>query len=84
MNDTEKAANYYRAAMAQQRPDWVPCRVRLMTRVKGDFPFHGTFQDAGEHDCECNQWGAVSVKATNGQMLGVKPAEFEVVAWRPN
>jgi hypothetical protein len=52
--------------------------------VRGDGPFSATFADAGEHDCDSNRWGAISVRATNGQMLGVKPAEFDVVAWRSN
>lgn len=33
-------------------------------------------------ECECNQFGAVSVRAEDGHMLGIKPAEFEPVTWR--
>lgn len=84
MKDTEKALNYYRAGVEGGRPDFVPARVRLSARVCGDGPFRSTFQEPGEHDCESNQWGAVSIVATNGKMLGVRPKEFEVVAWRPN
>lgn len=85
MTDTEKALAYYKHGMiGDAAPPYVPSRVKLHSRVRGDGPFAGTFADAGEHDCESNRWGAISVRATNGQMLGVKPAEFEVLAWRSN
>lgn len=82
--DTEKALAYYKNGMLHEAPPFVPARVKLHCRVRGDGPFAGTFADAGEHDCRSNRWGAISVRAVNGQMLGVKPAEFDVVAWRPN
>lgn len=86
---TEMALNYYRSAVERKRPDFVPARIRLPERVCSDLPMLsedglGYYADAGEHDCHSNQYGALSVKASNGQMLGVKPGEFEVVAWRPN
>lgn len=84
MTDTEKALAYYKSGMLHEAPPYVPARVTLHSRVRGDGPFAGTFADAGEHDCESNRWGAISVRATNGKMLGVKPAEFDVVAWRSN
>ena len=84
LTDTEKALAYYKNGMLHEAPPFVPARVRLHSRVRGDGPFVATFADAGEHDCESNQWGAISVQATNGAMLGVKPAEFDVVTWRPN
>jgi len=84
MTDTEKALAYYKNGMLHEAPPYVPARVKLHARVRGDGPFAGTFADAGEHDCECNQWGAISIRATNGEMLGVRPAEFDVVAWRSN
>lgn len=81
----EQALDYYRAAVESRAPKWVPSRVRLDGPVRGDYPFaHTTLAEAGEHDCESNHWGAVSVRATNGQMLGVKPDEFEPIAWREN
>ena len=82
--DTEKALAYYKSGMLHEAPPYVPARVTLHSRVRGDGPFADTFADAGEHDCESNRWGAISVRATNGKMLGVKPAEFDVVAWRSN
>lgn len=89
MNETEKALNYYRAGVESVRPDWVPARILLRDKVRSDIPMfsedgRGYYADAGEHDCHSNQYGALSVKAANGQMLGVKPREFEVIAWRPN
>ena len=89
MTQTEKALNYYRAAFEGVRPDFVPARILLRERVKSDLPFlskdgRGFCAQAGEHYCHSNQYGALSVKAENGQMLGIKPLEFEVVAWRPN
>lgn len=38
----------------------------------------------GEYDCSCNQYGAVSVKASDGTMLGVRLEEFEPLEWVPN
>lgn len=84
MTDTEKALAYYKNGMLNEAPPYVPARVKLHARVHGDWPFAETFADAGEHDCESNRWGAISVRAANGKMLGVKPAEFDVVSWRPN
>ncbi len=79
------ALDYYRAAVEDRAPAWVPSRIRLPRAVRGDFPFgHNTVAEAGEHDCDSNLWGAVSVRATNGQMLGIKPKEFQPIAWRPN
>jgi hypothetical protein len=84
MTEIEKALNYYRSAVEHSRPDYVPVRVRLRQRVTGDFPYTAIYAEAGEHDCQSNPWGAISVQASNGQMLGVKPSEFDVLAWRLN
>lgn len=84
LSPDEKALRYYRSASEGKRPDYVPSRIRLPRAVHGDFPFHGVLADAGEHACECNQWGAVSVLASDGRLLGVKPAEFEPLEWRKN
>ena len=84
-DDDQKALEYYRAGLERRQPVWVPCRVLLKARVCGDFPIgHTTVAEAGEHDCDSNANGACSVRATNGQMLGIKPAEFEPIAWRLN
>jgi len=88
MNNTEKALNYYRSAVEGKRPDFVPARVVLPHRVRADAPFGrlgtGYYAEAGPYDCESNKWGAVSVLAENGQKLGVKPSEFDVVEWKAN
>lgn len=83
-SNTEKALAYYRSGAKHDAPTYVPARVRLPVRVCGDGECAATFADAGEHDCESNRWGAISVRATDGKMLGVKPAEFDVVSWRFN
>lgn len=80
-----RAMEYYRAGLERRRPAWVPSRVFLHGQVRSDFPWErGYVADRGEHDCESNQWGALSVRAKNGKMLGIKPAEFEPLAWKPN
>lgn len=89
MTDQDKALNYYRSALERKRPDYVPSRVRLPATVRSDMPaFYaddvGLVAPAGDHDCRSNQWGAISVRAENGRLLGVKPAEFDVIAWREN
>ncbi len=85
MSPEQCALEYYRAAVEDRAPAFVPNRIRLPRAVRGDFPVgHNTVAEVGEHDCDSNRWGAVSVRATNGQMLGIKPKEFEPIAWRPN
>lgn len=65
-------------------PERVPSRVRIPRRVHGDFPFHSTFVEPGEYPCESNRYGAVSVLATNGKPLGLRPGEFEALEWIQN
>ena len=78
-------AEYYRAAVEQRMPRVVPARVRLSKHVRGDFPIgHTTVAEIGDYDCQSNAWGALSVCAGNGKMLGIKPAEFDPIAWRLN
>jgi hypothetical protein len=84
MTDQQKELEYYKAATLRVAPPFVPSRVLLLCRVRGDGPFAATQAGPGEADCESNRWGAISVRADNGEMLGVKPAEFQPVAWREN
>lgn len=84
MDEKEKALEYYRAAAKNLTPAFVPKRIVLERTVRGDGPFASTTAHAGKYDCESNRYGAVSVRATNGQMLGVLPDEFEVIEWQPN
>lgn len=60
----------------------VPLLVRLDRTIRGDFPFHKTAAHPGDYLCEVNPRGAVSVLAENGKRLGLKPGEFQVLAWK--
>jgi protein gp37 len=52
--------------------------VRLPREVRGDAPFADHIVAlAGMHKADVNSYGAVSVVASDGQLLGVKPGEFE-------
>lgn len=82
--ETEKALNYYRSGIEKVKPKYVPCRVRLYDVVCGDGPFSGTRAPAGDYDCKSNQWGAVSITASNGLMLGLRLIEFEPISWQEN
>lgn len=88
MTDQEKALSYYRCAATQARtggrPLYVPSRVRLTRRVCGDGPFCTTTLGPGDYECRSNRLGAVSVQATNGQLLGLRLDEFEPIAWAKN
>lgn len=83
----------YMAAAETQRagvhpwkaPPWVPSRITLTSRVRGDVPIaHESFAGPGDVDCTCNRWGAISVEANNHTSLGVKPSECQVLEWREN
>jgi hypothetical protein len=52
-------------------------RVILTRTIRGDFPFQQTKAEPGIYDAYVNPHGAVSVIAGNGNMLGLKPGEFE-------
>lgn len=89
MTDVQKAAAYYKSVAMQSRPDakppFVPCRVQLKKRVRGDWPVgHAAQAGPGEFECESNAYGAVSVLAENGTNLGLRLDEFEPIAWTPN
>jgi hypothetical protein len=85
LDEAASAVAYYKAGLCHTEPAWVPAEVWLPVAVRGDRPFgHTTIAAAGVHACLSNRNGAISVLAQNGQQLGVKPAEFEVVRWRMN
>ena len=84
MTDEQKALAYYKAAVEQEAPPFVPARVRVLRETFGDPPFRGAGVEAGEHDCNCNKWGAVDVTDRSGKRLGLRPREFEPIAWREN
>jgi hypothetical protein len=90
-DDMHRAAAFYLVAHMQNRrgndtrPPMVPARVRIIQRVTGDPPWgHETTVDPGEYDVACNRWGAVSVVASDGNLLGLRLDEFEPIAWRKN
>ena len=91
MTNKDKEIAWLRAGTTQHpggswdRPLYVPSRVRLSKRITGDFPYGYTvFVEPGDYDCQCNRNGAVSVVAGHGKLLGLKPGEFEPIAWRNN
>ena len=54
-------------------------KIRLPREVRGDFPFRGSVAPSGIYDAEMNPQGALSVLDSDGQLLGIKPGEFEFV-----
>ncbi len=69
------------------RPRFVPGRVILPWDVRSEMPLPEIFTGvgkAGEHECSHNQWGAISVKASNGSDIGIKPHECVVVSMTEN
>lgn len=79
------AVDYYQAGVERRKPQWVPCLVRLIADVCGDFPIgHTTVAPAGRYDAYSNEWGAISVVASNGHRLGIKPAEFHPLRFTRN
>lgn len=88
MTDQEKELEYFKSAAMQNRtgvkPKYIPEKILVKKRVRGDGPFSSIQIAPGEYGCECNQYGAVSVKATNGQMLGLRLDEFEPLSWTEN
>ena len=82
MTNDEMAASYYKVAMMKRKPEVVPSTVRVKREMFGDGPFRGKGVAAGDHACQCNAWGAVSVVDRGGVLLGLCPDEFDVLSWR--
>jgi len=68
----------------------VPSKIKMRVDVVPDIPFHVSlleslkWQAASEgetYDCWVNSHGAVCVVFPDGEKIGVKPHEFEVVEW---
>lgn len=85
---TRALIDYFEAGRSQRledrrkhrRPRFVPSRIRIHQRVTGDWAVgHETSVEAGDHECRSNQWGAISVTASNGKLLGIKPGEFDIL-----
>ena len=91
MTDHEKQIHWLRSCIEQRSvqqpnmPDWVPSRIRLDADIRSEHPHHrDTVVIAGEHDCECNRWGAIIVFANDGKSFGIRPHECHVLAMKPN
>jgi hypothetical protein len=78
---------------SQQYPDRfgdrVPLVIRMTKTVVTDLPFVAFDRSIplaigeNEYYCTVNSYGAVAAIGPEGEQLGVKPNEFEVVAWHP-
>lgn len=74
--------------------DRVPSKIRMLDTVYPDAICGLSIEQMGsrrdtvlqfgmEYPCWVNSYGAVSGVCANGEMLGVKPDEFEVVEFHP-
>ena len=69
----------------------VPWKIKMACTVRPDLEFlvekflgkkHGTVAVMDEvYECWVNMHGAVAAICRNGEKLGIKPAEFDVVEW---
>lgn len=68
----------------------VPRRVRMLMTVRPDFPFllpaerrDMVAERGATYEVQCNSHGAVTAILGDGEkeLLGLKPAEFEIVEW---
>lgn len=57
--------------------------VRLKHEVRGDLFFSASVAPAGVYKAYMNQLGAVSVEASDGKLLGIRPHELEWVEGKP-
>ena len=80
----QKLAEYYKAGAEHRMPEWIPSKIVISREVRGDMIFASTRVGPGVHECTCNGWGAISVKAENGKMLGIKWDECEIVELTAN
>ena len=61
--------------------DKIKGKVMVLNTVRGDWPIgHNTIAEPGVYDAYVNPHGAVSVKTESGQLLGLKPSEFEWIS----
>lgn len=55
-------------------------KIRLLKTIRGDIPIGPpSVAVQGVYNAEMNKYGALSIRDTHGQLLGVKPGEFEFV-----
>ena len=92
MTNEQMALEYYKAGAMQggkgkwPKPKFVPKIIMLPRTVRGlSLPGEPrTIAKPGEYEAHCNQFGAVSVTAQNGKLLGIMLDEFEVIEWQAN
>lgn len=93
MNETCYDSPALKAQSEHYPASWhgkVPKRVRMAKKVKSDVPMFVIGQrpmiaeDGMEYECWVNSHGALCTILTHSdgtKMLGLKPYEFEVIAW---
>jgi hypothetical protein len=84
LDDAACAVDYFSAHHFNRAPAWLPCRIKVPLEAYPGTPIQDGSPDQCEIDCDCNQLGAMSVRTSNGQMLGVKPNECQIIGWRRN
>ena len=63
--------------MSKERKQFL---IYLPKAIRGDWPIgHHLIADPGIHEAISNRYGAVAIVLPDGQLLGVKPDEFERV-----
>ena len=71
------AAKRFISAEPLLGPVMLPRKVFLPRLIHGDFPIGHNLSVKGERVALFNPHGALAVRAQGGQMLGIKPGEFE-------
>lgn len=95
MTPQEMELDYLRAGQSQagdaknwRMPTYVPKRVQMLRTVRPDLRVTPDDNQlvcgyGQEYEVQSNRWGAVSA-VVGEKLLGLRPAEFEVVEWCPN
>ena len=53
--------------------------VRLPRCVRSELPWLDLYAPVGEYLAESNPHGALAVRCADGELLGIKPDEFELI-----
>lgn len=65
----------------------VPLKVKMNQNVGPDMPFLFSSKERcikdNEYYCHVNSYGALSAILPDGERLGLKPGEFEVIEYHP-
>jgi hypothetical protein len=90
MKDSPEQRAKLSAALKDKSPDYpkawkgkVPLKVTMLLTVKSDLPFLTNIRALKDQTyfVSVNRNGAVTALFDNGDELGIRPAEFEIVAW---